>query len=245
MAPKGAHGLAEKLVREHPTEAVDILVSCCDNPQVYNDIVRCITSIGPSDASRLQNSVNITLAPQTPMSPVGSQHSGSSRQPYRLPHQSNQVPIPLAPLSPPGTASSITSHSSKDGAGQGEWVLFFTDQGGVDDECRLRLRTAHIKHSVIRQDVIHKRHLVGNLISLPPAYVSITRSATPLIPEQAQTNCAIELEWRRPHSERSHCTTFYIVSGEALDADVLLGRDDHEAGHLGMCHGSSNLCGGC
>ena len=236
MAPLGVHRYVKQLVTDHPEKAVDILVRCCDDERIYSDIMTCLVqpSQGRDEALSPRNSLNITLAPPSPMSPVDSQHSGSPRPLHRLPHHPISSARPFAPLSPPRTASSVTSHASRDGAASPEYVFFFTSHGRVIDETLVRMRTAHIKHSVIRQDIVHNRHLLGSLNQLEPSYVSVTRSATPHARKEVQTSCSIELEWSRPHSEMTHRTTFYLVSGDALDTDVLLGYDDSGEGASGM-----------
>ncbi|KAH7381151.1 hypothetical protein DE146DRAFT_623977 [Phaeosphaeria sp. MPI-PUGE-AT-0046c] len=69
------------------------------------------------------------------------------------------------------------------------------------------------------------------MVALHPFDVFVTRSDTPHILEQVQTKCSIKLVWRRPPSNRSRETIFYVVSSESLDTDVLLGYQDSEQVH--------------
>jgi hypothetical protein len=236
MAPIGTHNAVRQLVANFPDIAIDILVSCCDDERIYREVTKVFveSSNRQPEPQSPRNNLNMTLGPQPPMSPDGSQHSDSPRPFQRMQRFSTPITRPYTTHSPPPTVSSVTSHSSRDGAASTEYVLFFGYQGRDVEEHLLHMRTANIEHSVIRQDVVHKRHLNGVLNRLDQCFVSVTQSTTPHLTQQVQAYSCIELDWRRPQSERMERSTFYIVPRGALSTDVLLSYHDSGESGSGM-----------
>jgi len=89
------------------------------------------------------------------------------------------------------------------------------------------MKTAPITYSVIRDDVVGKRNLEDSF-SLNPAEVAHVQvphrvsGEVQLVP----VSWSIDLTWRRPHSDSTHSTVFYLVPKEVLDIDMCLGYDD-------------------
>ena len=88
------------------------------------------------------------------------------------------------------------------------------------------MRTAPIKHSVMREDFVRKRNLAAILSQGEETLLSLPYPSAPNAFTQFTVSCYASLEWRRPHSSRTHYTTFFIVPEQMLDVDVLLGYDD-------------------
>jgi len=89
------------------------------------------------------------------------------------------------------------------------------------------MRPASIKHSVIRGDVVGRRHLEDsfNISQADLTHVEVPDRVTGEL-RLEPVSCAIELTWRQPHSNSTHETLFYVVPKETLDIDILLGYDD-------------------
>lgn len=97
------------------------------------------------------------------------------------------------------------------------------------------MRTAPIEYSVIREDVVYERlfrsasisPVPGERISLPCPGVS---------GDMLISSFWTELTWRRPDSDPTHKTAFYLVPRRLLDIDVLLGyRDSGEGVYHRFC----------
>ena len=95
------------------------------------------------------------------------------------------------------------------------------------DELRVRMKTAPITYSVIRDDVVGKRNLEDSF-SLSPAevaHVQVPHRVSGGV-QTVPVSWSIDLTWRRPHSDSTHSTVFYLVPKEVLDIDMCLGYDD-------------------
>lgn len=245
MAHHNLHRYVEQLVSRRPDKAIDILVGCCDDGNVMTQVLACLAESSngqnePRSPSNRPSGLNITLAPAQPISPLDSPHSSSPFRPERLSRRPTTFTNP--PLSPPRTVSSVTSNSSNDGSTLREYIYLLNCAGNGVEEILVRMRVAApIQHSVIREDIIHRRNLTGNLEWInPPQNVLVTHSGTPHIPREVTVRCSVELTWRRPNSESTHSTKFYIVPGAMLDTDVLLGYEDSGEGVSGTF---IHLCG--
>lgn len=102
-------------------------------------------------------------------------------------------------------------------------------------EQMVRMKTASITYSVIRDDVVGKRNLEESfgLTHADIAHVQVPNRVSgqaQLIP----VSWSIGLTWRRPHSDSTHSTTFYLVPKEVLDIDMYLGSDDSGEGSPGV-----------
>jgi hypothetical protein len=231
MAIYGRENAVRQLITHKPEKAVEILVGCCEDGRIWEMVSNAFvpTGDGPEPSSP-RNNLSISFGPQPPMSPDGSQHSDSPRPFQRLQRYSTPITRQFATHSPPPTESSVTSRSSRDS----DYGLFFDHQGRVVEEHLLRIRTANIEHSVIRHDIVHKRHLSGAIERLNGCYVSVTQSATPHLQRQVQAFSCINLDWRRPNSDITQRSTFYLVPRGELDTDVLLSYHDSGENGSGM-----------
>jgi hypothetical protein len=218
----GTHAMVSRLVAMHPEKSVDILVRCCEDGKVRNEIISCFLqheAVSPS--SRL----NMPLAPPASTSLLDLNNSGFPHPPQRLARHPSLNAGPFTPISPPRTASSTASHSTKNGNASGEYILFptFTENG--IEEKMVRMRTAPIRHSVIR-DAVLTRSLNASLSPVEGYHVSVPDLTNPDIHRDVLVSYFTKLTWRRPSSDSTHSTTFYVVSRNVLDTDVLLGDED-------------------
>jgi len=98
------------------------------------------------------------------------------------------------------------------------------------------MSTAPIKYSVIREDVVVERNL-NAAYSLRQAeeqqiYVPC-REAEKL--QLVSVEWCIQLTWRRPDSQATHSTLFYVVPKDILEPDMLLGFEDSGEETQGVC----------
>jgi hypothetical protein len=91
------------------------------------------------------------------------------------------------------------------------------------------MKSAPIKYSLIRDDVVGKRNLDDsfNLSSAEVTRVEVPHHASGGV-QLVPVSCSIDLTWRRPHSNSTHSTMFYVVSKEVLDIDMYLGYEDSD-----------------
>lgn len=211
----------EQLVSQRPDKAVDILLGCCEDERVRDEVQSCLVEAGywQSEPRSPSNRVNISFDPPKPMSPLALQRAAGHLPPER--QRPFQISSP-APLSPPATESSATSHHSNESARSAEYILLLsiTEDGIV--EVPVRMRTALIKHSVIRQDLVFKRKLASNL----NREVSVSHNGISSIG-------SLELQWCKPNRDSTHSTTFYVIPG--LETDLYLGFEDSGEGPPGTC----------
>lgn len=116
-------------------------------------------------------------------------------------------------MSPPRTVSSVTSNHSNESSRSGEYVLvpYHTEDDVKED--MVWMRTGPIKHSLVRQELVHQRNLTGSI----NWDVSITYNGV-------CSMGSVELTWRRPKSASTHRTTCYVIPG--LKTDLYLGYED-------------------
>ncbi|KAF2686955.1 hypothetical protein K458DRAFT_402477 [Lentithecium fluviatile CBS 122367] len=240
LAHREARRLVDQFVRQWPKKAVDILVRCCDDENILREIMTDLAVQQPGtsqqEAFSPSNGLNLTigrLGQPRPTSSRDSQHSASPppRQTPRRRPSSNARPF--APPSPPSTrtASSVISHSSKDDVGPGEYIVLIIITEKSVDEKVARMRNEPIMHSVMREDVARKRKITTSraeecYVSVPHPTVARAHTQVPVL------ECAT-VEWRRPQSNSTHSTTFYIVPRDVLDIDILLGYEDSGEGASG------------
>lgn len=89
------------------------------------------------------------------------------------------------------------------------------------------MEIAPIKHSVMREDVVRKRNLISSLTPIDEFVVFVPHPTGPGPQRQVSVSHCATLEWRRPHSQATHSTTFYIVPNDILDIDIVLGYEDY------------------
>jgi hypothetical protein len=217
---------------------VDILTRCCEDSKILDEVTshllqprsRQYEAPAPTPPA---NRLDITFAPPVSPSSHGSHHTGTPPPRQRPPRRLSSTTYPL---SPPGTASSVTSHSTKDGSSSGEYILLPTRVGDKVVEVTVRMKSAPIKYSVIRDDVVGRRNLED---SFPLSQAEVTDVEVPHRAsggvQLVQVHWSIDLTWRRPHSDSTHGTIFYLVPKEVLDVDMCLGCDDSGPGVYIQC----------
>ena len=236
MDVMGANALVTKLLIERPEKVHDILVRCCEQDKVRQEITSCLLHSTPRqyETSPPANRFDITFAP-SPSNSVHNPHHTASLPRQRLPRRPSSN-VPTYPLSPARTASSVTSLSTRDESGSGEYVLVPVFAGTNKGDKAIRMNTAPIKYSVIREDVVVERSL-NDAYSLIPAevqqiYVPCRAAESPQL---VSVEWCIQLTWRRPDSQATHSTLFYIVPKVLLESDMLLGFEDSGEEIQGVC----------
>jgi hypothetical protein len=231
----GTHQLVTQLVDSNPRKAVDILTRCCEESKILEEVTSYLLQPRARQfevSTPPANRFDITFAPPLSPSSHGSHHTGTPPPRQRLPRRPSSTTYPL---SPPATASSVTSHSTRSGSGLGEYILLPTVVEGQVVEVPVRMKTASITYSVIRDDVVGKRNLEESF-GLSPAEVAQVpvphrvSGGVQVVP----VSWSIDLTWRRPHSDSTHSTIFYLVPKEVIDVDMYLGYDDSGDGGPGV-----------
>ena len=238
----GANALVKQLLEERPEKVHDILVRCCEYERVRQEITSYVlqSKHRQFEASPPGNRFDITFAPPASTSVHNPHHTGSSFTRQTLPHRLSSN-APTYPLSPARTASSVTSHSTRDESGLGEWVLVPVFAGPNQGEKAIRMNTAPIKYSVIREDVVLKRnlHAAYSLSPIEEQQIHVPCRATENL-QLVSVEWCIELTWRRRDSEATHSTMFYVVPKGLLEPDMLLGSEDSGEDIQGVCKHFSN-----
>jgi hypothetical protein len=233
----GTHQLVSKLVKESPEKAGDILTRCCEDTKVLEEINAYLLQPRPAHheaPALLQGGLDITFGSPPSPSVNSSHHTGSPLPRQGLTRRPSSNPTTY-PLSPPRSASSVASHSTRNETSTGQYILLLLFGGTEVEEQLVRMKLAPIKYSAIRGDVVQKRGLdaMCTLIQSEVNEVYVPRRAAvgfDLVP----ASCSIELTWRRPRSDSTHSTIFYVVPQEALDTDILLGYEDSGEGYTGV-----------
>lgn len=138
-------------------------------------------------------------------------------------------------LSPPRSAPPVTSHSFKNDVVAGEDVILLsvTEEGTINKHV-VRMRAASIQYSLIREDVVLERGLRSSLVKLDEFSVSVPHGTDTEDLEDIQVSFSISITWRRPGSNSTHATKFYVVPNDTIDTDLLLGNADSGQSTLGM-----------
>ncbi|EDU45108.1 predicted protein [Pyrenophora tritici-repentis Pt-1C-BFP] len=231
----GAHALVKQLLSDRPDKAHDILVRCCEDERVRQEITSCLLQSRRRQYEASPPSNRFDIAQSASTSVHSPDHIASPLQRQTLPrHLSSNAPT--YPLSPARTASSVTSHSTRDESGSGEYIVVPVFGGASKGDTPIRMKTAPIKYSVIRDDVVVKRKL-NVAYSLSPAeeqeiYVPCRMTGNLQL---VSVEWCIELTWRRPDSEATHSTMFYVVPKDRLGPDMLLGFEDSGEEIQGVC----------
>lgn len=243
-----ANALVQQLLKERPEEVYAILVKCCEYEKVRQEINYVLQSKDRKfEASLPGNKFDITFAP-SPSTSVHNPHQIGSSLTRQRPPGRLSLNAPTYPFSPARTASSVTSHSTRDESGPGEWVLVPVFVGPSPAEKLIRMNTASIKYSVIREDVVFKRNL-NAAYSLSPVeqlQIQVPCLATGDL-QLVSVGWCIELTWRRRGSEATHSTMFYMVPKGLLELDMVLGSDDSGEDIQGVCkhfgnHDDDRIC---
>lgn len=234
----GFHRRVERLVYDFPEKAVDIILSHCHDQHTCNEIMAFLADQPTQpDARSSPRGLNITVGTATPSLPPPSTEAPN----YPLTRDVRSRPLgsytgAAAPLSPPRTVSSTASRSSAGGNRSAEDILLYGDDDEDLKPKPVRMKTAAIEHSVIRDDVVHSRNLGENLNSIAPFTVQVPQREAPSNVVDVVTMRCVQITWRRRNSDSTHLTMFYVVPGRLIDADVLLGCTDSGEPLIGMLH---------
>lgn len=96
------------------------------------------------------------------------------------------------------------------------------------------MRTAPIGHSLIGEDFVIERELQSSLVEVNEFRLSVPRGADFGDHENVRVSLSISLTWRRPTSNSSHATKFYVVPKDTIDTDLLFGSVRSGPGAPGM-----------
>ena len=231
----GANALVKRLIAEHPEKAADILARCYEDRKVSSEVMSCFlqSTNGQHEILRSPNSVANIFPPRTPARSSSSQHSGSPPPRHRVSrHPSSDAR--LFTLSHSRTASSTTSRSARDEVNLGEYILLLDLSDMGVEEKLVRMKTAQIRHSIIREDVAHKRSLNASINQEEETQVFVPCTSNPEDYTEIRVSESITLIWRRPNSNSTHSTTFFLVSKNVLNTDVVLGYEDSGEGSSGV-----------
>lgn len=230
--------VVDSLLKYRMDKVKEILLRCCQEQTTRNEMMAsliyrsghlpvCDPSTGVDMASaRLSRTTSQVLS-----------HSADAFPPQHTPaRRFSSATRQYSLLSPPRTASSVTSHSVKDDVVTGEDVLlsFVTEQGTINKQV-VRMRTAPVEHSLIGEDVVVERELRTSLAEVEETRVSVPSGTDSDYFEDVQVSFSIHLTWRRPSSNLSHATLFYVVPKGMIDSDLVLGSIDSGKTTSGMC----------
>ncbi|KAF2848340.1 hypothetical protein T440DRAFT_520037 [Plenodomus tracheiphilus IPT5] len=222
----GARVTVTEFISRYPDKAFDYLVRHFeDDPRVQAEINAYLSESGHFRGFEHSNIQKGQFA----TSPIDSHHHGSPPSRQKSSHRPSfgaAHPPFTSPLSPPGSASQASRTSSKGEASPRLYIKILTDTDtGVEEEM-VRVRHAPIPHSVIHMAVVDRLNLNDNLAPIDRFQIPVLRSTAPGIHILVHVSDSISLTWIRPGSDMTHKTTFYVVTGELLDIDVLLGQED-------------------
>ena len=225
-----ASNLVNRLIKDHPDKAADILARCCSADQKVASEIESFFLLpqnGQQEALRTPHSVAITFPPRTPARSSSSQHSGSP-PPHRRVTSQDVGPFTLSP--PPSSGS----RSTRGAATSGETILLIdlTEEGGFAEK-PVRMKTAPIEYSLIRGNIAHER-ITNTAINQGEYHVSVPHTANPDTRVSRHVSESITLTWRRPNHDSTHETTFYLVPKDTIKADILLGYGDSGEGIPGV-----------
>lgn len=102
--------------------------------------------------------------------------------------------------------------------------MFLLTTDGLNNVKKLmvKMRTANVRHSLIRDDLIARHKLDIN--PRPSDYPTV------LLPEgyEARVSYCVELQWERQGLDTcgTHSTPFFAVPANRIDTDIILGYED-------------------
>ncbi|KAH7066425.1 hypothetical protein BKA63DRAFT_161453 [Paraphoma chrysanthemicola] len=239
METYGTHALVREFITCCPDKIEDVLVKCCEDKKWQTEITTCLlrARVGQhaSAPASPPGGFSITLGNTAPISSVDSVHSMSPPPRQRMTRQaSSSTRHYPTPLSPPSTASSTTSRSVKNEAATGEYIFLIALNENEIQEQPVRMKTAQIRDSVIREEVVHERDLASHLTQIDQHQVAVPSITTPGSYLTASVYECITLTWRRHNSNKTHNTTFYVLPRSDMSADILLGFQDSGEYGAGM-----------
>jgi hypothetical protein len=207
--------LAQKLVDNYRTKAIELLVDYLQNKEIRADAEQYVVRHPPSP-TRLDTAVE---------QHQGSIATGSHHRSISQPQGSTRQNISNARHSmytPPTSAGSVKSLASSVAASGMERIYFLSAENDGPDVPLISRRTTG-KHNLIRDTVAYGRGL-GEGRSMVNKLVPVYH------PSGGQTEVdvtfAVSLTWRRRKETSSNIGTFYIVPASSLDCDVVLGSDE-------------------
>lgn len=209
-----------KLVQQYPEKAVEILVRCCQDSDIQNEIVMYLL-----DPDLPPNNIAVDVP--------GTFNNPSARGPLHQISSNDRFGSPPTQRKPSDRSSgaSISSHSrslsSKDGR---ETIMILADGEQGSDEHPAQMRTAQVAFSVIGEHMFSEGRIGDfNTRTIPEQSIHLPRRGFPGAFVNVTVTACVRLTWQRPRS-RTHSTWFYLVPEEMLDIDVLLGYDDSGEG---------------
>ena len=232
--------LANRLIENDKDKAADILARFFNRDESIKEEVHRYLLRDSNNrhgavvrSPRASHPVEITLnpAPRGPARSTSSQHSGSSPPPHRARVRRELHADPRQPISPP---TSSGSRSARGETAPREYILVPCVFGSRIEEKPFRLKTAQIPHSVIREDAVTR---LGDSVVTDAEdnfQVMVPHPADPNLRRTVHVEESVTLTWRRPHSDATHDTTFFLVPKDMLNTDILLGYVDSGEGHPGV-----------
>jgi hypothetical protein len=225
------------LLSQRPDKVQEILLRCCKELKMREEMMASIIKIrgGHVPICDPSNGANMTSSMSNDIPLHDAHHSEPSRPQQKPARRFSTTTRQYSLLSPPRTASSVTSHSVKNDVVTGEDVLLLvvSEEGTINKQV-VRMRAAPIQHSLIGEDVVLERGLGAGLVEVDEFRVSVPCGADLEDFEHVQVSFLINLTWRRSNSNSSHVTKFYVVPKDTIDTDLLLGNADSGQGTLGM-----------
>jgi hypothetical protein len=229
--------IVTQLLRIRRDKVQEILLRCCKELGMRDEMMACLinTRGGHPSFYDSSNGANMPLSMSNDIPFPDTHHSEPSRPQQKPARRISTTSRQYSLLSPPRTASSVTSHSVKNDVVAGEDVVLsvVTEEGTINKHV-VRMRAAPIQHSLIGENVIFDRGLRPNLDEIEEFRVSVPHGADFEDFEDVKVSYSIILTWRRSISNSTHATKFYVVPKDTIHTDLLLGHEDSGQGTLGM-----------
>lgn len=230
--------VVEDLIKCCPDKAKEILLRYCKaDRDVLNEMMSSLLAAknGQDLTTHAPNGADVTPTARYQGAYHGA-HEIEAARPQQKMRQLSTNTRQYSLLSPPRTASSVTSHSVKDEftAGEDIMLLIPTDRGITKEV--VRMRTAPVENSLIAEDVIHGRDLVSSLCAVEQQHVYVPRGVDFEELDTFGASYSIKLTWRRSTAGSSHVTIFYVVRKGLMDTDVVLGAKDSGEDTSGTCN---------
>jgi hypothetical protein len=221
----------DRLLNEHLEKAASILARCYRKDKEVKDEIDSIlqlSSPGQQEASRPPPNSAIPILSRGHVR--GHARSSSSQLSVSPPHPRRVMHSNAGPT-PPGSSA---SRSTKGPFASGETILLIDAYEGSLEEHPVRLKNAAIEFSLIREDIANERITSTAPIEGDHHHIVVPNTVNPETCAEVRISESITLTWRRPRSDSTHRTTFFLVSRDVLSTDVLLGYKDSGEGSPGV-----------
>lgn len=233
--------VVQRLVKQDPETAADMLVRCCHNPDMIPEVVDEIaaferwnmnirtspqnTSLDTSIAAKINNA----HSPQGPTTPPDSHHSESLSGGRHLRQGSHNTGVlkPRHGSSPSRTGSTTSNRRGSKNGKETILIIAPSEEDDAEEHCA-RMQLAQIQHSVISDKLFEPGRICYDIVdeSITEEDISIpSRGAIGTILTVA-VSARVKLTWRRSKSDSTHSNWFFLVPSKWLDIDVLLGMRD-------------------